>query len=247
MIKKGISHVKQEANKLRVLLYLLSAIPFFALGQANTNSIVGKYSHSDEYNNYQIELKKDLTFIYHHSFKSGTTRTTGKWNLRNDTLILSDFNKPEVVTKVEELVVDTLNDNSELIVILDDKNPVPVRGGSHTIMFDKQPITVKFDSKTHQSFVTGFAIWVNDKSNKTQFTDSLGKIKFTKKNLKTISFAYDNYSIKNPKSNYFILTLSNYPASSYSLLNCWRKWIFSEGTLSPIDCNTQSDLIILKK
>ena len=238
-------HAK-TTTKLRNLIYILTILPFFTFGQADNKSIVGTYSYSDGNFYYKLELKKDSTFTYQHSFKLGTTSSSGKWKFNKDTLLSADFEKPWRIQRVEEFVLDTLGNNTIIDVIINDTNAIHIRG-DHAIYIDGQPTKVKYDSKTKRDVVTEFEIWIDNECSNRQLTDKFGRTKFANKNIKTISFAYDNYIIKNPKSNYFILTLSNYPIYFSPPTLSWTKWLFTGNSLSPIDCNKQLDDIKLKK
>ncbi|MCO5267490.1 MAG: hypothetical protein M9897_01170 [Brumimicrobium sp.] len=184
--------------------------------------------------------------MYQESFKLGTTSSTGKWILSKDTLILTDYKKPWTIKQVEEFVLDTLGDNSVVEVIINDTNAIHIRG-DHRIYIDGQLTKVKYNSRTKRDVVTDFKIWVNDECNTPQLTDKFGRIKFVKKKIRTISFDYDRYSIKDSNSNYFIMTLTNYPIYISPPTLTWTKWVFIGNSLSPLDCGKQLDYIILKR
>jgi hypothetical protein len=231
---------------LRNILYLLTVVPFFTFGQTSIQGIVGAYSFSDGYFYYKLELKKDSTFSYEHSFKLGSTSSTGKWKFNRDTLILTDYEKPWTIIQVEEIVHENLGDNSVIEVIIDDTDTAHIRG-DHDIYVDGQPTKVKYDSQTNQQVVTDFEIWVNNDCSNPQLTDKFGKIALSNTRIKTISFDYDKYLIKDPKSNYFKLTLSNYPILFSPPTLSWTMWVLTGDNLSPIACNQQLDCIKLKR
>ncbi len=228
-------HAKTTTT-LRLLIYILTILPFFTFGQTTSPSIIGAYSYSDGNFYHKLELKRDSTFTYLHSFELGTTSSTGKWKFNNDTLILTDYEKPWTIKQVKEFVIDTLGDNSVVDIIIDDSASIHIRG-DHYIYIDGQPTTAIID----------FEIWVNNECNNTLLTDKFGRIKFVNKKIRTISFDYDKYLVENPKSNYFILTLSNYPIFVSPPTLSWTKWLWTEDSLSPLDCNKRFDHIKLKR
>lgn len=238
-------HAKTTTT-LRIIFYILTIVPFLTFGQTIPQNIIGTYSYSNGNFYYKLELKKDSTFAYQFSFHRGSTSSTGKWSLSKDTLFLMDYEKPWTIKQVEEITLDTLGDNSVIEVIINDTNSIHIRG-DHDIYIDGQPTKVKYDSKTERDVVTDFEIWVNNECNSPQLTDKFGRIKFVNKRVRTISFDYDKYLIKDPKSNYFILTLSNYPILVSPPILTWTKWVFEGDKLSPIDCNKRLDYIKLKR
>jgi len=231
---------------LKNILYILIIVPFFTFGQTAPQSIVGAYSYSDGIFYYKLELKKDSTFSYEHSFKLGSTSSTGKWKFSKDTLFLTDYEKPWTIKQVEEKILDTLVDNTVIEVIINETDAIHIRG-DHDIYIDGRPTKVKFDSKTKRHVVADFEIWVNNECHNPKLTDKFGRIKFENKRIKTISFDYDKYRIKDPKSNYFILTLSNYPIFVSPPTLSWTKWVLTGENLSPLGCNKQLDDIKLKR
>jgi hypothetical protein len=238
-------HAKTTTT-LRNIIYILIIVPFFTFGQTVPQSIVGTYSYSDGNFYYKLELKKDSTFAYQNSFHRGSTSSIGKWKFSNDTLFLTDYEKPWTIKQVEEIVLDTLGDNSVLEVIINDTDAIHIRG-DHNIYIDAQPTKVKYDSKTTRDVVTDFEIWVNNDCNNPLLTDKSGRIKFANTRIKTISFDYDKYLIKNPKSNYFVLNLSNYQIFLSPPTLSWTKWLWTKDNFSPLDCNKRLDYITLKK
>ncbi|MBL7882618.1 MAG: hypothetical protein JNL69_01005 [Bacteroidia bacterium] len=231
---------------MRNIFYILTIVPFLTFGQTVPQSIIGTYSYSDGNFFYKLELKKDSTFAYQNSFHRGSTASTGKWKFSKDTLFLMDYEKPLTIKNVEEVMLDTLGNNSVIEVIINDTDAIHIRG-DHNIYIDGQPTKVKYDSKTKRHVVTDFEIWVNNECSNPQLTDKLGRTKFTNKMINTISFDYDKYLIKDPMNNYFILTLSNYPIFVSPPTLAWTKWVLEGDKLSPIDCNKRLDYIKLKR
>ncbi len=238
-------HAKTTTT-LRNILYLVTIVPFFIFGQTAPQSVVGAYSFSDGNFYYKLELKKDSTFSYEFSFKLGSTASTGKWKFFKDTLFLTDYEKPWTINQVEEFALDTLGDNSIIEVIINDTNSILIRS-DHFIYIDGQPTKVKYDSKTKRHVVADFEIWVNNECSNPLLTDKFGRIKFASKRINSISSIYDKYFITNPNSNYFILTLSNYPIFISPPTLSWTKWVLTGDILSPLDCNKRLDFITLKK
>ena len=238
-------HAKTTTT-LRNILFILTIVPFLTYGQTVPQNIIGTYSYSVGNFYYKLELKKDSTFAYQNSFHRGSTASTGKWKFSKDTLFLMDYEKPWTIKTVEEFTIDTLGDNSVIEVIINDTNAIHIRG-DHDIYIDGQPTKVKYDSKTRRDVVTDFEIWVNNECNNPQLTDKAGRIRFLNKRIKTISFDYDKYLIKDPKSNYFILTLSNYPIYVSPPTLYWTKWVLIGDNLSPLECNKLLDYIRLKR
>jgi hypothetical protein len=238
-------HAK-TTTPLRNLIHILTVLPFFTFGQTTPKSIIGTYSYSDGEFYYNLELKKDSTFAYQFSFKRGSTFSSGKWKFSKDTLFLTDYEKPWTIKQVEENVLDTLGDNSIIEVIINDTDAIQIRG-DQDIYIDGQPRKVKYGSKTKQHVVTDFEIWVNNECSNPQMTDKLGRVKFANKRIKTISFDYDKYLIKYSKSNYFILTLSNYPIFVSPPTLSWTIWVLTGDNLSPLDCSKRLDNIKLKR
>jgi hypothetical protein len=238
-------HAK-TTKTLRNIFYILIIVPFLTFGQTVPQSVIGTYSYSDGNFYYKLELKKDSTFAYQNSFHRGSTASTGKWKFSKDTLFLMDYEKPWTIKNVEEIMLDTLGDNSVIEVIINDTDAIHIRG-DHNIYIDGKPTNVKYDSKTKRHVVADFEIWVNNECKNPQLTDKFGRIKFVNKKIKTISFDYDKYLIYDTNSNYFKLTLSNYPIFVSPPTLSWTKWVFSGDNLSPLDCNKQLDYIILKR
>jgi hypothetical protein len=170
---------------------------------------------------YALTLKSNGNFKYGHSFEMGSTSSTGKWKLNNDTIFLSSYQKPWLIEGVEEKNIDSL------------KNQVCIE--------------VIYKSHATDQTVRDFTVWINGDCNMTQLTDSLGRIFFTLTNTSWLNIIYDDYKIKDIRSNYFVITLNTFPLWLSPPTLLWRKWVVNGNTISPVECDKKLDHIVLKK
>jgi hypothetical protein len=129
--------------------------------------------------------------------------------------LLTDYEKPWEIAQVEEFYLDTLGDNSviDIVIYNTDTNvreDIIIRG-HETLGRDPKSASIHYDRKTNQYLTEGFEIWINNECNNPKLSDKFGRIKILNIKIKSMSFNYDSYSIKNTKSNYFILALTDDP------------------------------------
>lgn len=237
----------KKSKKLKYLIYILILLPFFSLGQSTLKNIVGTYCKSDGVFCYKLELKSDSSFEYQYSSHLGTSSFKGRWKILQDTLFLTDYEKPWVIQQVEEFKLDTLGKNSVIDVIINDKNAFHIRGNNNIFYIDGKPTKIKYNYETKSDVIVNFEIWVNNECEKSLFSDNFGRINIKKKSIRTISFDYDQYSVKNPNNNYFILKLSASPIYLSPATIFWTKWLFVNEIISPLECNKRLYYIQLKR
>lgn len=79
---------------MKILVYILTLIPLLTFGQKDKTKLFESYSYSDGRFYYRLDLYKDSTFVYEHSFKLGSTKSEGNWLINNDILVLSNYETP---------------------------------------------------------------------------------------------------------------------------------------------------------
>jgi hypothetical protein len=236
---------------LRKVKYILLLFPILVLAQHKSKRVVGIYTYSDKIFYCKLELKADSTFTYENSFLEGSTLSKGKWKIKNDTLLLADYEKPWEIAQVEEFFVDTLGDNSviDIVIYNTDTNvseDINIRN-CWTLGRDPKSASIHYDRKTNQYLTEGFEIWINNECNNPKLSDKFGRIKISNIKIKSISFNYDSYSTKNTKSNYFILALTDDPIFYPPPTLPWNKWLLTDHTLTPMKCNIPLDSFKLKR
>ena len=233
-------------NNLRQTIYILIILPLLSFGQTDINLVIGTYKSDDEKFHYKLELNDDSTFLYHMSFPRGSTSSTGKWSLKKDTIILYNYAKPFVIKTVEERHIDSLHRSSIVNIGCNfDTNGIHIRENCCTVYLNGKPTI--FKPMTGWSGTPYFNFWINDNCEKILITDKSGQIKLSKSKIKKISFDYDNYTIKDLRCNYFIVTLDNAPLHISPPTLTWTKWILTGDSLSPIDCKRILNYIVLKR
>jgi hypothetical protein len=147
--------------------------------------------------------------------------------------------------------LDTLGNNSVIEVIINnpdtnESEQLNIRGCG---LADRvNPLTTfRYDPKSKKELAINFQIWINNECEHPLFTNDFGRVKVSNKSITKISFEYDNYLIKNPKSNYFILVLNGYPIYFSPPKLKWTKWVLKRGKLSPIECDNRIENIELKR
>jgi hypothetical protein len=238
-------------NVVRMKQFLYYGSLILILCSFGSKSPIGVYTYTNGEFSYKIVLSADSTFKYEFSFSRGTTSSTGKWKLNEDTFYLYDYQKPYTIKEVKESKKDILGKDALIEVVIIDStantNTINIRGATGTIFVDGQPLHIAHSLKTNEELVTDLELWVNDNCDSLKFTNERGNVKLINNKINKISFRYDNYWVKNPSNNYFIITLSNYPIFTSPTTLVWEKWLLTKNHLVPLECNKPLSHIRLKK
>ncbi len=239
-------YAKKTRETLRNLIIILTILPLLTFGQKEKRKSVETYVKSDGNFYYRLDLFSDSTFKYEHSFELGSTMSQGRWKQKNDTLTLYDYEVPWKVEKIEEKYIDTLTNKTIVKVIMNDTNAIHIRG-NHEIYIDGQPSNVRYDHSTKTHNVFDFEVWINSDCKTKIKTNELGVAEFKTKDISEIYIAYNRYSVINPRSNYFTLTISNYPILTSPPTLKWTIWTIQGQEIKPVECGRTLKHLTLTK
>lgn len=202
-------------------IFVSILFPLIAFGQSNLPHLTGTYQVAIEGFFYQLELKKDSTFTYTHSFELGGTTDVGNWRAVHDTLVLFNFTRPWPVCDVIEKRIDSLQ-NKVLVEIKFEKYDIN----------DQMPIN----------------IWINGNCNDMGVYAEKNIAIFNTAFVSKIETEYSKYIVKNGKNNYFVITFSGLPILGSPPPLKWEKWLIQGDTLSPLGCDaTDADLHLVRQ
>lgn len=231
---------------MRNLIIIFTILPLLAFAQKENRKSLETYLKSDGNFYYQLDLCSDSTFKYEHSFELGATKSEGRWTKKNDTLMLYDYDVPWKIESVEEKYVDTIAKKTIVKVILNDTSAINIPK-NYDIYIDGQQSNVRYDHSTKTNNVYDFEVWINSDCKTKIKTNKLGVAEFNTKDINEIHLAYNSYSVINPKSNDFTLTISNYPIFTSPPTLKWTIWTIQGQEIKPIECGQTLKHITLTK
>jgi hypothetical protein len=235
-----------EAIKMRILLIIFVTISTVCYSQDKLEFYgIWKLNSGEFY--YELDLKRNGSFEWQHSFSLGSTSSSGKWQVNNDTLKLFDYAKPWTIQVVEEFKVDSLENETLLIF----KLPVGYwpkesrREGN--LYIDGNLIEGnKYDPSKLPLAIDNFHFWINNDCQQDFKTDSLGKANL-EMTPNSIQFVYNKYEVKDQGSNLIIITINQLPIYVSPPTLYWDEWILDANGLKPIECNKRLNHLQLKK
>jgi hypothetical protein len=241
-----VPYAKKTEVIMKILVYVLTFIPLLTFGQKDKTKLFESYSYSDGRFYYRLDLYKDSTFVYEHSFKFGSTMSNGNWLINNDTLVLSNYESPWTISNVEEKFIDSLNNTTVIEIKVNDTSSEKIRG-DHILYIDGNPTSVKYDYSKSEYMVKDFDVWVNGDCQDVRKTSEKGIIQFEKDSILEISINYNEYQVQSIGNNYFVLTLSYFPILVSPPTLKWTKWKIQNNEIIPFECGQLMDYVKLKK
>lgn len=232
---------------MKAFIFIVILIPLLTFGQKDETKGVESFSYSDGWFYYRLDLFVDSTFTYEHSFKLGSTSSKGKWRINNDTLILSNDEKPWTISSVEEKYIDTLKNTSLIELKVNDTSTVNPRRDSVYFYIDGELTSGKYYFSNAEYMVYNFDVWINGECQNKRRSNEKGMVLFEKDSISQISIDYHYYHVQSLGSNYFVLTLNQLPILLSPPTLKWTKWKMNTNELIPIECGQLLDYIKLKK
>lgn len=232
---------------MKAFIFIVTLIPLLTFGQSEETKGVESFSYSDGWFYYRLDLSDDSTFTYEHSFKLGSTSSKGKWQINNDTLILSNDEKPWTISSVEEKYIDTLKNTSLIELKVNDTSTVNTRRDRVNFYIDGELTSGKYYFSTAEYMVNNFDVWINGDCQNKRRSNEKGMVLFEKDSISQISIDFHDYHVQNLGSNYFVLTLNQLPILLSPPTLKWTKWKMNTNELIPIECGQLLDYIKLKK
>lgn len=239
-------YTKKTRETLRNFIIILTFLPLLTFGQKEKRKPIETYVESDGNFYYRLDLFSDSTFKYEHSFELGSTMSNGRWTKKNDTLTLYDYEVPWKVENIEEKHIDTLKNMTLVKVIMNDTIFKNLRG-NYDIYIDGHPTNVKHNHSNQSFDFYDFEVWINDDCKTKIKTNEQGVAEFKTENVTQLQIAYNDYIVKYSKSNYFILTLSNFPILASPPTLSWKSWKIQGNEIRPIECGQTLEYITLTK
>jgi len=170
----------------------------------------------------------------------------GNWQINNDTLVLSNYETPWTISNVEEKFIDSLNSKTVIKIKVNDTSSVKFRG-DYILYIDGNPTSVKYDYSKAEYTVKDFDVWINGNCQDIRKTNDTGIVKFDTDSVSKISIDYNEYHAQIEGSNYFVLTLANFPILVSPPTLKWTKWIINNNELIPLECGELLEYIKLEK
>jgi hypothetical protein len=236
-----------QSRIMNVFIFILTLIPLITFGQKVERTSVDSFSYSDGSFYYRLDLFDDSTFTYKHSFKLGSTTSNGKWRFNNDTLVLSNYEKPWTISSVEEKFIDTLKNTSMIDIKVNETSTLTLRRDSVNFYIDGELTIEKYYFSNAEYMVNNFDVWINGDCQNKRRSNEKGMITFEKDSISQISIDYHDYQVQGIGSNYFVVTLDQFPILLSPPTLKWTKWKINNNELIPMECGQLLEYIKLKK
>jgi hypothetical protein len=210
-----------------------SALAIPMLIYACSSSGPAKKAHhsgpSGKYYNFKIApgfseslvIRKDFSFIYDFTHKTGTRNVKGKWELKSDTLLLYNYNMPAVISEVKQ-IYNAAHDSIKISFFMGEIN------GERLQLTDFLDVSINGNCR-----------------NKLK-PNSQGEVWIERQELRKIEFNYGEYIITDRSLNEFTFFLNPlvFTISPKDLKN--DKWLLKNDKLFKIDCETTDTLDYLE-